>query len=259
MTDTYGITSVIGQINASTPFNIRLTMFIEPTYQLAWDNYTDLMYSPGDYRINFIATDNYGNVNNTEFMIITVVKDFVGPKIVLNSPNNESIHRAPLNISVFVDDPEGNNPNAGDVIVTIYNESMTPFNLTLTNTLLNQWDVVWSNLTTAYYPGNYYINITAYDSSYYHNINQSVGFLSITYEYDEVDVDDDDDFTQKSSDIVAFLTSTTGMVTIGVGGALIVAVIVIIKKRGNYKPSSKQIQKTEQYRIIFRRYENDSS
>ena len=61
---------------------------------------------------------------------------------------------------------------------------MLPFNLALTNTLLNQWDVVWSNLTTNYYPGNYYINITAYDSSYYHNINKSVGFLNITYEYD---------------------------------------------------------------------------
>ena len=256
VTDTYGITSVIAHINASTPLNISLTSFIDSNYQLSWNNYTDLTYPPGDYRINFIATDNYGNVNNTEFVIITVVKDLVGPNIVLNSPTNQSVHRTPLNISVFVDDPEGNTPNAGDVIATIYNETMAPFNLTLTNTLLNQWDVVWSNLTTTYYPGNYYITITAYDSSHYHNINQSVGFLNISFAYDEMD-DENDDSKLNLSNIISFITSTTGMITIGVGAALVAAVIVIIKIRGHYKPSSKQKMKTEQYRIIFRRYEND--
>ncbi|KKN40406.1 hypothetical protein LCGC14_0733600 [marine sediment metagenome] len=135
---------------------------------------------------------------------------------------------------------------------------MTPINLTLTNTLLNQWDVVWSNLTTIYYPGRYYIKITAYDSSYYHNINQSVGLLNITHEYDEID-DEDNDIASKPFDIVTFLTSSTGMISIGVGGALIVAVILFKKYKAHYKPSSKQRMATEQYRIIFRRYENDSS
>ncbi len=183
-TDTYGIASVIAQINASTPINIKLPVSIIPTYLSVWDNFTDLIYPPGDYNITFIVTDNNGNVNNTESVVIKVVKDLVGPNIVPNSPNNGSVHRGPLNISVFVNDLEGNSPNAGDVIATIYNGTMAPFNLTLTNTLLNQWDVVWSNLTTTYYPGYYYINFTAYDGSYYHNINQPVWFLNITYEYD---------------------------------------------------------------------------
>jgi hypothetical protein len=186
VTSTYGIASVIAQINASTPFNITLPVLIAPTYQSSWDNFTDLIYPPGDYNIAFIVTDNYGNVNNTESVVISVVKDLIGPNIVINSPNNESIHRAPLNIRVFVDDPEGNNPYARDVIASIYNGTMEPFNLRLTNTLSNQWDVVWSNLTTDYYPGYYYINLTAYDSSFYHNINQPVGFLNVTYDYDTI-------------------------------------------------------------------------
>jgi len=364
VSDTYGIASVKAQINASTPFNISLPMFIEPTYQLTWNNYTDLTYLPGDYRITFIATDPNGNVNSTESVVITVVKDFVGPNIIINSPNNESVYRSPVNIRVFVNDPEGNNPNAGDVIATIYNGTMIPFNLALTNTILNQWDVVWSNLTTNYYPGNYYINITAYDSSYYHNINKSVGFLNITYEYDTTapiinflsindnttvittsnytfsvniidenqpqfrnvlfevsansslfsdtmtslgggnweyiwnnissysngkyfirafaidsapgansnwsltweitikivtDEVDDNDFALFLSAILTFLTSTTGMITIGVGSALIAVIIIKKKRRGYYKPSSKDIQRIEEYRKIFKKDKKSSS
>ena len=303
-------------------------------------------------------------------MVIKVDKDLIGPNIAPNSPSNKSVHRGPVNVSVVVNDPEGNIPNAGDVIATIYNGTMIPFNLSLTNTGSNQWDGVWSNISSKYYPGYYYINFTVYDSSYYRNINQSVWFLNITYEYDttapiidfigisdnntvittssptftvniidenqpqfgdvlfevsntsspfndtmtyfgggnweyiwdnissysngkylirafaidsapdaapgshsnwsltwEIAINIVDDDVGDGSDgggsggsggsapgqfnILTFLTSTTGGI-IGIVGALIVAVIVVIKKRGSYKPSNKDKRRIDEYREVFK-------
>jgi len=49
------------------------------------------------------------------------------------------------------------------------------------------------------------------------------------------------------------------MITIGVGGGLIVAVIVIIKKRGSYTPSSKDRMRVDEYREVFHKDRKNSS
>jgi len=113
------------------------------------------------------------------------------------------------------------------------------------------WEYVWNNISS-YSNGKYLIRAFAIDTAPGAYSNWSLTWeITIKIVTDEVD-DNDNDFALILSDILTFLTSTMGMITIGIGSALIVAVIVIIKKRGGYyKPSSKDIQRIEEYRKIF--------
>jgi len=171
------VSSAKAMINVTIPFfNISMT-FNGVNWTCTWDTSS---YSPGDYNITIWAMDQQGNINQTESVIIYISADLTPPKINFIDPSNESIVRGPFNITVQIDDI--NQPAAGGVIATIYNGSITPFNLTMVRFgVTDQWTVKWDNLTTDYSPGDYYINITAID--YYSNVN-STGYLNITYYYD---------------------------------------------------------------------------
>ena len=120
----------------------------------------------------------------------------MAPKISFSYPANDSYITNVFNITVNIDDT--NLPTFGDVFATISNGSIS-FNLTLfhigaTGTI-STWTVEWTNLTTEYAFGDYFINVTAFDSSLNRNFN-TTGLLNVSF----VDDDEPPSFTDPGLD-----------------------------------------------------------
>ncbi|MFO8020410.1 MAG: S8 family serine peptidase [Promethearchaeia archaeon] len=176
------VSSVKAMINASIPFNLSMDISSGQKWVCNWDNISEEVYSPGDYNITIWALDTWGNINCTESTMITINKDLEEPLISIHSPLNDSDHIGPFNITATIQDPHA--PSPGDVYATIWNETIE-FNLTLHRIDdTTNWTGQWENITD-HAPGGYYINVTAIDSSYYQNQNET-GMLNITYSLDTI-------------------------------------------------------------------------
>ncbi|MFX1276890.1 MAG: Ig-like domain-containing protein [Promethearchaeota archaeon] len=175
-----GVARVKAIIN-STLGDFNLTMQeIAGTWTVTWVN-TSLYYVEGDYKITIWAIDGTGNVNQTEFVIITRI-DLTKPIIFFISPSNSTIVTNDVNITVQIID--ANLPDINNVIAEIYNGTVLyNFNLTMVRIgTTNYWTILWDNLSD-YSQGEYRINVTAIDSSLNQNRN-STGFLNITFIFD---------------------------------------------------------------------------
>ena len=110
---------------------------------------------------------------------------------------------------------------------------------------------------SSYSNGKYLIRAFATDSAPGAYSNWSLTWeITINIADDVVDGskggDGKNNSAPRPSNIITFLTSTTGMTIIGIAGAMLVAVIVIIKKRGFYKPSGKDRRRIDEYREVFK-------
>ncbi|MFX0187848.1 MAG: Ig-like domain-containing protein [Candidatus Hodarchaeota archaeon] len=239
------VSSAKAMINGSAtsnPFNLTME-FIASNWTCGWNNISLSDYAHGDYKITIWATDDKGNVNQTVFVVIKLIKDLDPPLINFLSPLNESTVTGPFNITVEIID--ASQPAAVNVIATIYNDTITPFNLTMVRIgATNQWTVMWENLTSAYNFGEYYINITAIDGSYYQNRN-STGYLNITYIASDQPLGDDDDDDDDDDEEFNLLTPTNLMI-LGIIVGVTLGIILIIRKRKGYKSSDKKIREIQE-------------
>lgn len=163
-------------VNSSQPFNVSMSL-ISGDWYCQWSNLS--LYNAGDYKITIWAIDQGNNINQTESVVVRLVKDLVPPNIFFESPLNKTSFSEPFNITASITDD--NLPTKNNVFAIIYNEtSGFSVNLTMVRVMgTNNWTVKWVNLSN-YKAGVYYINITAFDSSYSNNRNET-GYLQITY------------------------------------------------------------------------------
>ncbi|MFX1275532.1 MAG: LamG-like jellyroll fold domain-containing protein [Promethearchaeota archaeon] len=170
--ETQVVDDVKATIDGGFPFDIQMSLVNTDTWECNWD-FSDSMYPAGDYDITIVAYDDNGNINNTESVTVTIEKDLTGPIITFVNPSYDGENAGDsFDITATITDPGGNYPDAGDVIATIKYGSITQFNLKMNRIgLTNDWTVGWSNVSSSYYPlGNYNIDITATDTSYYRNV-----------------------------------------------------------------------------------------
>ncbi|MBY9016487.1 MAG: hypothetical protein KGD68_12400 [Candidatus Lokiarchaeota archaeon] len=118
----------------------------EPLDSSIWDSLPD----EGQFTINFYANDSAGNINNT--FSITLYKDIVAPRLIINSPLNQTYYNIPppINITVY-------EPNFGSLTYTVIGYSPVGL-VNNTDILLSQ--VIWDSLTQ----GEFLIVITSFDS-----------------------------------------------------------------------------------------------
>ena len=92
-------------INASTPFNITMN-YNGVNWTCTWDNIS--LYTAGDYKITIWATDNSSNVNQTEFITITIT-DLINPSVTILYPEggNSYSNTADLEINATITDLGG--------------------------------------------------------------------------------------------------------------------------------------------------------
>jgi len=110
--------------------NIEITQSFQLFDSILWDNIED-----GEFQIQILANDTFGHINDS--MILTLFKDTTPPKIIINSPLNQTYwnSRPVINITVF--DPNFKN--------AYYRIGSTYFSLTNnTESLLTLF--IWQNL-----------------------------------------------------------------------------------------------------------------
>ncbi len=224
-------TKAVAMINASTQFNISMTK--SGSYWICyWDNIS--LYTSGDYNITIWAIDIHGNVNDTEFVIITIDTD--GPSVLIIDPAAGTYGPASLLINASITDVTQ--------AVAMINAS-TPFTISMTLSG-SYWNCSWNNISL-YTSGDYNITIWAIDNN--GNVN-ATEYIVITIEIGGApglpagDDDDDDDDGKDEFDIVEFLTSPIGLTIIG-GSIAAVAIITIIKIKGSGKSRAKEIERIE--------------
>ncbi|MFX0189033.1 MAG: Ig-like domain-containing protein, partial [Candidatus Hodarchaeota archaeon] len=89
------ISSAKTMINASEPFNISMARGVGNSWSCRWDNISD--YLSGDYNITIWAIDEGGNVNQTQFIVITF--DRSRPNVTIISPTAGTYHPPSLLIN----------------------------------------------------------------------------------------------------------------------------------------------------------------
>ncbi|GAH10428.1 unnamed protein product, partial [marine sediment metagenome] len=156
------ITSVKAMINDTVPFNITMNLILGK-WTCTWDNTS--LYALGDYKITIWAIDSENNVNQTEFIIISLV-DITNPSVTIDTPSDGSSFEPPANIEI--------NATITDALSTITSvkamiNDTVPFNITM-NLILGKWTCTWDN-TSLYSLGDYKITIWAIDSE--NNVNQT--------------------------------------------------------------------------------------
>ena len=81
-----GVSSAKAMINGTTPFNITM-QFIVGKWTCTWDNLS--LYAAGDYKITIWAIDGDGNINQTEYVVITI-NDIIPPEVSIDTPSGGS-------------------------------------------------------------------------------------------------------------------------------------------------------------------------
>ena len=142
--------------------------YIAGKWTCTWSNLS--LYDASDYKITIWAIDEYGNINQTEFIIITVT-DEKPPSVIIDGPSDGSFHDNKANIEINATITDDGSVSSAKAMIN----ATIPFNITM-NYLAGKWTYIWSNLSL-YDAGNYKITIWGIDDK--GNINQTE-FVIIT-------------------------------------------------------------------------------
>jgi len=164
----------------STPVAITMSQVSLNMWECVWD-FSSLSFPAQDYTITITAHDSEGYTGSSESVTVTIQKDLTPPNIIFVSPNDGTSVGDPFTITATITDSAGNDPGDDDVFATIKYGGDTLFNLILDRIGgTNNWTAEWSNITLPDYQlGDYTIDITAIDTSYYRN-EQTTGSRTIT-------------------------------------------------------------------------------
>jgi len=149
------ISSAKAMINTTSPFNITMQN-IASIWTCTWENLS--LYNAGDYKITIWTIDNNNNINQTEFVIITII-DIIAPTWE-EIPTNQTIE---LGTSFSYD------VNASDAngIDAYYVNDISNFQVDANGVITNQ---------TILSVGTYWLKITASDPSN----NNATAIINIT-------------------------------------------------------------------------------
>ncbi len=191
--------------------------------QYIWSNLNE-----GMFQVSFHANDTAGNVNDT--LTITLYKDTIPPVISVIFPeNNSPVSRDPPNFIV--------NITEASVHSIWYSLNGGQNHYFTTNGTINQtvWLTLWDSLSH----GDV-INITFY-------VNDSLGRLAMDSVLVKVDQTQSKNGQENGAfDIINFLVSPEGIITIGITIGIIGAIAVLIKKKkSGYKSSEKETRRIE--------------
>jgi len=177
-------TEIIGAIatidNGTIQNDISMSQVNSTTWECTWD-FSSSSFLAQDYTITITAQDSHFNINDTESVKVTIQKDLTPPEIIFISPIDGVFVEDPFTITAIITDSAGNDPGDGDVFATIKYGGNTLFNLELDRIVgANIWTAEWSNITFPDYQlGDYTIDITARDTSFYQN-ERTMGSRTVT-------------------------------------------------------------------------------
>ena len=184
--------------------------------QTAWDIYTNPIIL-----IYFYANDSMGNLNTT---LVSVIKDIAAPIINIVNPTHlqEIGSTAPTFIVSYSD-----NSVLNSSWYSIYDGTQWTLNTTFSGSgEIDQtlWTSIWDTLDH----GDV-ITIRFYG-------NDSFGYMS----FSDVQVKKYDPPAVDGFDLIEFLTSPLGLTIVGVTIGGVIALVLVLRRRGGYKTSSKE-------------------
>ncbi|MFX1601053.1 MAG: hypothetical protein ACFFB6_10695, partial [Promethearchaeota archaeon] len=186
---------------------------------------TSIWNSLGDgvFLIEIMANDSAGNINNT--YVLTLYKDVLPPDITINSPLiGEQFTQSPptFDLTIIEVTPD-------TYWYSLYNGTHWSKNITFTGSTGTIDQVLWDSMPE----GGIIIQFYANDSY------GRIGSATVTV-YKQI---------PKGFDLLAFLTSIPGIITMStIVAVIVIAIVIIKKKRGAYKSKKKEIMRIHEIR-----------